>query len=165
MRSEFRKSLVAVAVGLAMFAASAIPAAAQTTIQGSDIWAAVMPIVATVATGIVTVAVTFATVLIKRKFSIDIEAKHREALHQALQTGVDLAIARVGARVENMDVQIQNRVVGQAAMYVVKSVPDALKALKVPDYGDQLTEMVVAKIEGKKAKAATDAAPASKAGG
>lgn len=57
----------------------------------------------------------------KRKWGLDIEARHREALHSALLTGIKMAMAR------NLDT---GKAVDLAIGYAKASVPDAIKALK-----------------------------------
>lgn len=56
--------------------------------------------------------------LVRRYTGISIEAKHREALQSALQNGARLLIDKAFNRDHAID-------------YVIASVPDALKALKV----------------------------------
>lgn len=57
----------------------------------------------------------------KRKWGLDIEARHREALHSALLTGIKMATAR------NLDT---GRAVDLAIDYARLSVPDAITALR-----------------------------------
>ena len=57
----------------------------------------------------------------KRKWGLDIEARHRDALHSALLTGIKMAMAR------NLDT---GKAVDLAIGYARLSVPDAIKALK-----------------------------------
>ena len=77
----------------------------------------VLEILGLALTGIIGWAATTA----RQKWGIDIAARHRDALHSALMTGAQLAIAR--------------ELTGRAALeltlgYVRSSVPDAIGALK-----------------------------------
>ena len=87
----------------------------------STIWIAVQPalpeLIAMAATAVVANVATIA----RKRFKIEIEAKHREALHAALETAAQLALSR--------------QLTAQAAVnlilgYVRESAPDAIKALK-----------------------------------
>lgn len=87
----------------------------------------------------------------RRKWGIEIEAKHREALHWALFTGAQLAL--------------KNELTGKAALdliigYARKSVPDAIGVLKPS------TEVLGGLAQAKLDQAIADAAQtASKAAG
>lgn len=61
------------------------------------------------------------TLYAKRKWGIDIEARHREALHAALTTGAQMALDR------KLTTQAA---INLAVGYAQRSVPDAIKALK-----------------------------------
>jgi hypothetical protein len=74
----------------------------------------------------------------KARWGLEIEARHREALHSALMTGVRHALSE--------GVQGRTAITRAAVGYVRVSVPDALAALK-PGPG-QLTDMAEATLEG-----------------
>ena len=59
----------------------------------------------------------------RRRWGIEIEARHREALHAALMTGISAALAR-GLK--------GSAAVDAATVYARQSVPDAIAALR-PD--------------------------------
>lgn len=100
------------------------------------------PAITTLAVAVITALMGVVTSWISAKFKIDIEAKHRAALHSALETGV--------ARVLDKLVQLPNvtradAAVAEAVAYVERSVPDALKALAPSK--EHLREMAVAKAK------------------
>ena len=74
----------------------------------------------------------------RARWGIEIEARHREALHSALMTGVRHAISR--------GLQEREDVSQAAVAYVQTSVPDAVRALKPGP--QQLADMAEAKLEG-----------------
>ena len=74
----------------------------------------------------------------KARWGLEIEARHREALHSALMTGVRHALSE-GA-------QGRTAIAEAAVDYVQTSVPDALAALKPQP--DQLKDMAEATLEG-----------------
>jgi hypothetical protein len=76
--------------------------------------------------------------------NIKIETAHREALHKAINTGIQLAIERFGVRVD-----VKNERIAQVAEWVIKSVPDALKALGLTDNAVNPTTNEVAGIDPK----------------
>lgn len=86
----------------------------------------------------------------RRKWGIEIEARHREAMHSALLTGAQLAM--------------KHELTGKAAIdlvlrYIKQSVPDAIGSLKPSP--DVLTDLAKAKLEQvaqAKVKEATGAA-------
>lgn len=75
------------------------------------------------------------------RWRVDIEARHRQALHQAIETGIGLVIDTLqkDPRVAVPDAAV-TRVIG----YVTGSVPDALRRLAPSQ--EQLQHMVVSKI-------------------
>jgi hypothetical protein len=73
----------------------------------------------------------------RARWGVEIEARHREALHSALMTGVMHALSR--------GLHEQDAVAKAAVDYVKTSVPDALRALKPAP--QQLLHMAEAKLE------------------
>lgn len=86
---------------------------------------------------ILTLIIGWLAVEARTRWGIEIEARHREALHSALMTGVRHALAR--------GLQERDAVAEAAVEYVRISVPDALRALK-PET-QQLVRMAEAKLE------------------
>ena len=83
----------------------------------------VMPIILQlIAAGLGTLLLWVANVA-KTRWGIEIEARHREALHAALMTGISAALAR-GLK--------GSAAVDAATVYARQSVPDAIAALQ-PD--------------------------------
>lgn len=127
----------------------ALPAAAQDV---GTTWGALMPPILEITSIILLAALTWAAAWAKRKFGIDIEAKHRDALHSALMSGAQLAAAR--------------QLTGNAAValildYVRKSVPDALAKLS-PNLAI-LTDLAEAKLQQTSADRLREALAAARA--
>lgn len=100
------------------------------------------PAITTLAVAILTALMGVVTSWISAKFKIDIEAKHRAALHSALETGV----ARVLDKLTHLpQVTRADTAVAEAVAYVEKSVPDAIKALSPSK--DHLRDMALAKAK------------------
>jgi hypothetical protein len=85
------------------------------------VWTAVQPALPELLGVVVTVAVTNATRYAKRKWQIDIEARHRDALQSALANGAVLAIER------KLTADAAVRLI---VAYARQSVPDAIKTLR-----------------------------------
>lgn len=56
----------------------------------------IIPLVLTALSGVVLLIINSVAGYIKAKFGIDIEARHREALHSAIMTGLKMAMVRLG---------------------------------------------------------------------
>jgi hypothetical protein len=87
----------------------------------STVWIAIQPIMPSLLGIVITLIVAQVAVAARKLFKIDIEARHREALHTALETAAQLALDRKLTAQSAI-----NLIIG----YVQQSVPDAIKALK-----------------------------------
>ena len=101
----------------------------------TEIWEALAPSFVEALGALITLMFGWLSVTLHRKWGIEIEAKHREALHLALMTGARAAIdgnlSGANARSMIMD-------------YVRRSVPDALRYLSASD--SVLMRMAEAKV-------------------
>lgn len=104
------------------------------TITAAIITQVILPIVATIVTAIIGWAATQA----RARWGIEIEARQREALHQALMTGAQLALARLGPQAP------QVALTAAAVEYAQGSVPGAISGLR-PAAG-VLSDLALAKI-------------------
>ncbi len=104
-------------ISAAIIATLAMPAAAST---GSDLLTALAPSLLDLAGVALTALIGFATVRFQRWTGIQIEARHREALHSAIMTAARVAVARKLAPDAAGDF---------VSSYVRGSVPEALKRL------------------------------------
>ncbi|WP_182442390.1 hypothetical protein [Cereibacter sphaeroides] len=110
-------ALARIAVSVAIIATFAMPAAAAT---GSDLLTTLTPGLLDLAGVVLTALIGLAAVRFQRWTGIQIEARHREALHSAIMTAARVAVDRGLTR----DVATEF-----VAAYVRASVPDALKRL------------------------------------
>ena len=90
------------------------------------------------------------TAWLREKFKIEIEARHRHALHSALETGVNRVLDKL---VKLPQVTRADAAVAEAVAYVERSVPDAIKALAPSK--DHLRDMALAKAKEALLRAAT----------
>ena len=106
----------------------------------SEITPAVVSLAATILTYI---AVRIGS-YIKRKTGLEIEAFSRDALHQALESGVELAVAKVrGDALAAADAKAD--LIAMVVAYVKMSVPDAIKTLGPSE--DLLKDLALSKLE------------------
>ncbi|SNT29008.1 hypothetical protein SAMN05421763_1091 [[Luteovulum] sphaeroides subsp. megalophilum] len=104
-------------ISTAILVTLALPAAAST---GSDLLTALTPSLLDLAGVALTALIGFATVRFQRWTGIQIEARHREALHSAIMTAARVAVARGLTR------EVAAEFVSS---YVRASVPEAMKRL------------------------------------
>ena len=78
------------------------------------------------------------------KWRLDVESKHREALHKALNTGVGLMLDTIQL---HPGIAAADLTVSQVVQYVKNSVPDALKKLGPSEA--QLVDMARSKLQQK----------------
>ncbi len=110
----------------------AVPAAAST---GSDLLTALTPGLLDLASAVLTAVIGLVAVRFQRWTGIQIEARHREALHSAIMTAARLAVARKLAT---------DAAANFVLSYVRGSVPDALKQLAPP--ADTLDALVRSRL-------------------
>lgn len=124
------------------------PAHSQTTtvVTGDDAWVAAAPVVSMIAQAVIGLAIAWASAWASRKWGIDIEAKHREALHSAARTGVDRLLAKAAPAVGGLSVDVKSQIAADGVKWVLRSVPDAVKYFKLEDKVDVIEQIVLAKL-------------------
>lgn len=101
----------------------------------SAVWEALLPAILPVIGLVITAILQRAAATAQARWGIEIEARHREALHSALMTGITAALSRgLGTRAA----------IDAALTYAAGSVPDAIAAL-APS-GQTLQELAEAKL-------------------
>lgn len=127
-----------------MFITEALAQTAPTGIAVGGIWDSIQPIISNTLAVVVTGAIGWLANMVRLKFGVEIEARHREALHSAALTGINAALAKVGGTVTHLTMTTKNAVIDQAMNWVIASVPDAIKALGVTPEG--VAKLVTAKL-------------------
>lgn len=128
----------------ALLLALAAPAFAQSTIvDGASIFGAWKPYITEIVGIGVAAIIGLLAKLLKDKFGLDIEARHREALQSALTNAAGTVIMKIGdvAGVAHFDAK--NAAVAEGVSYVLASVPDALRYFGLTEA--KLREMIEAK--------------------
>ena len=96
---------------------------------------AIAPHILELIAGLLSAMIGWAAMAAQRKWGLDVEARHREALHSALMTGARMALDRALSPASATDLAIS---------YARVSVPDAIKALRPS--GEVLVNLARAKI-------------------
>jgi hypothetical protein len=108
-----------------------VPALAQdnstTQVHAGSVWALVAPYLFTAVSAGVVAVLGWLTALFKQWTGIQIEARHREALHSAAMTGVAAAFNKIGQRADTITLDVRTALVKEGVEWMLKSVPDALK--------------------------------------
>lgn len=102
----------------------------------------VQPIIVDLLLMLVLAIIGWAASFLPARFRLDIEARHRDALHKALDTGVGLAIDTLQ---KHPAIAAPDMAIGVVLDYVDGSVPDALRRL-APSRA-QLEDMARAKLQ------------------
>ena len=116
-------------------------------IEIGGLYATIRPYLADLVGLAVLAVIGVATKFIKEKFGIDIEAKHREALHSAAVTGLNTALSKFDIKAAGVTIEVKNRLIAEAANYAIKAVPDAIKFFKLDERRDDLKAIIEAKLQ------------------
>lgn len=129
----------------AMMLALAAPAFAQTTtIEGASIFGALKPYITELVGIFVAGVLGYLATLVKAKFGLDIEAKHREALQTALTNAAGLLIAKGDGLAAGINFDVKNPIVAEAVNYALKGAPDAMKYFGLTP--ERVRDMLAAKV-------------------
>lgn len=128
-------------------AALASPALAQdTSVQIGGLWGTIRPYIADLIGLAVVAAIGYISTIVKSRFGIEIEAKHREALHSAATTGINMALGQLDGRMDKLSIDVKNKIIADALNYAIKSAPDAIAFFGLDAKRDQLVDMLKAKL-------------------
>lgn len=114
---------VAVAALAALYTGSAF--AAEINI-GQALNGSMQEIINAAVTGLIAALVGWVAIVIKNKFNIDIEARHREALTAFLQRQASSLIAAGAVRLEGVKVDVKSDALAAAANSALSAIPSAL---------------------------------------
>ncbi|WP_025036144.1 hypothetical protein [Bradyrhizobium sp. DOA9] len=115
------------AASVLLFSLSVVPVHAATIDIGQAVTGSLVDIInGAVAAGI-TALVAWVAMVIKNKFNIDIEAKHREALTAFLNRQASSLVAKGAVKVQGLKVEVGSDALAVAANTALHAIPDALK--------------------------------------
>lgn len=79
-----------------------------------------------VVTALIAALVGWVAIVIKNKFNIDIEARHREAITAFAQRQASSLIAMGAVKLEGVKVEVQSQALADAANKALSAIPDAM---------------------------------------
>jgi hypothetical protein len=139
-----RRPIFLAAMFLMAVAGAALAQAPNTQVNALGLYEIVAPYVFMLVSAVVVGLLTWITNLVKQWTGIQIQAKHREAIHSAAMTGVAAGLARARVKASEVTFDVKSVVIKEAVDWAYKSVPDALKALGVGP--DKLAELAASKL-------------------
>jgi len=105
-----------------------------------NLYTAILPTLLQVIASVLGLLLIWVTGTLKTRWGIEIEARHREALHSAIMSGILSALTKGLSGTD---------AVTDALAYARKSVPDAINALSPsPDVLDDLAQAKLLKVTG-----------------
>lgn len=117
---------------------------AQATVDVGGIYGAWQPYLLAVLGPVVAMIVGVLAELARRKFNLDIEASHRDALQTAITNGAGLALNRLGNTLQGKTIGVGNAAVAAGVNYVLKGAPDALRKFGLSEA--DVARMIEAKL-------------------
>lgn len=114
------------------------------TVTFENITGYLLELAVLVVTGLAAWGVTFLRRWIKDRFAIELDEKHAAAINQAIYNGLSFAKQKGLDWTKNLSVEIKNQAIAEAARYVERSVPDALRHHGLGE--DRLAELILARI-------------------
>lgn len=121
------KRLFSRGLAVAFFVFLSAPAFAQTEIAVESIYNILQPYLLAVVSVLATAIVGWLAELLRRKFNLDIDAAHREALQTALANGAGLLIGKASGAVAGKKLDLKSAALAEAVNYVLQAVPDAVR--------------------------------------
>jgi hypothetical protein len=136
-----RALLPAALVALAFATA---PALAASVIDGGSIFGVWRPYIVEIVGILIAGMVGWIVNLLRIRFGLEIEARHREALQTALTNAAGLVIGKGENLAGKLQVTVRNDAIAEAVSYVLKGAPDALAYFGLTP--DRVRQMVEAKV-------------------
>lgn len=129
------------------FAQEVVTAPAGTTIAVGGVYHTVIePLVLSTASVALTALLGWAASLFSKATHITVEAKWQSDLHTAAMTGVTAALHRLGVKADGLNITVKNQVVGDAANWILQSVPQAVAGLGLDKAPDKLRQIIESKL-------------------
>lgn len=122
MNRYFSRGLAA-----AFFVLASSPVFAQGEVAVEGLYNVVQPYLLAVVSVFATAIVGWLAELLRRKFNLDIDAAHREALQTALTNGAGLLIGKAGSAIAGKKLDLKSAALAEAVNYVLQAVPDAIR--------------------------------------
>lgn len=135
---------LATAVASMVFMPLASALAADSVISAGPVFDLVQPYIEAGVSAAVLTGLTWLGIVFRNWTGLQIEARHREALHSAVMTGVSKALTATGDKLDNITVGSRSAIVADAVDWVTKSTPDAVRYFGLTP--DKLQTLALAKL-------------------
>jgi uncharacterized membrane protein len=144
MKRNFLRGLAA-----AFFLFCVSPAFAQgAVVELHGFYEIVQPYLLALVSVLATAIVGWLAELLRRKFSLDIDAAHRDALQTALANGAGLVLTRIGGSLVGKKVDLKHALIADSVNYVLQAVPDAIRHFRITP--ESVAEKILAKLSPQK---------------
>lgn len=144
MKRFFARGLAAAFLFAFVLFAATIAQAQGTTVAVDGIYNAPQPYLLAVVSVVAAAIVGWLGELLRRKFNLDIDAAHREALQTALTNGAGLLLGKAGGAIATRKIDLKNAALAEAVNYVLQAVPDAIRHFSVTP--ESIAEKLQAKL-------------------
>lgn len=111
----------------AFFVVLAAPAFAQTEVGASGIYNVLQPYLVAIVSVLAAAIAGWLAELLRRKFNLDIDAAHRDALQTAIANGAGLLIGKAASSLADKKLDLKSVALAEAVNYVLQAVPDAIR--------------------------------------
>jgi hypothetical protein len=153
--------IAASVVGCIMFVFPALAQDTSTRYPLGGAWDIFVPYVIETVAVVIGVAIAWVSTMANKLMGVQLDAKSREALHSAAMTGVNAAVSKIGTLADTWTIDVKQQIIVEAIRWVERSVPDALKRLKVGP--DEIAKIVASKLPVAEAVATAPVVAASPA--
>lgn len=127
-------------------AANIAPTAADTRVQIGGLYATIRPMIADLLGLLVVAAIGYISTLAKTRFGITIDEGMRNSLHSSAVTGINMALGQLNGRMDNLSVDVKNKVLADALNYLVKAAPDAMTHFGLNERSKEIMDLLKAKL-------------------
>lgn len=128
----------------AMVLVTSAALAQDTSVPVEDVFAPFRPYVAEIVSVLVVVFMGWLTTWLRSLFKVNLDEKHRAALHSALENGARLALEKLDASLKGKKVDVGTQLVKTGLDYVLKYSPDAINYFGLSP--EKVREMLLAKL-------------------
>ncbi|MBA2689388.1 MAG: hypothetical protein H0U63_01130 [Burkholderiales bacterium] len=123
------------------------PALAQQAVDLNPVMSTVVaPLAVTILSGVASAVLALGFSWLRKKWGWEMEANDRAALHSALISGINLAVAKAGQTAGPIPrITVSNPITRMALEYALRAAPDAIRRFGLTH--DKVEQMIIAKAQ------------------
>jgi len=140
----FAALALACAVPVLVAIAASVALAQETAIPADDFLAPIRPYLNELISVLAIAFVGWLTTWLRSLFKVNLDEKHRNALHAALENGARLAMEKLDASLKDKKIDVGSPLVKTGLDYVLKYSPDAINYFGLSP--ERVREMLLAKF-------------------